>query len=246
MDRLVYTSMSGAKQVMLQQASNNHNLANVSTAGFRADLDAFRSLYLQGPGYGSRVFSEEQRAGVDFSSGRVQHTGRDLDIAISGNGYIAVQTADGQEAYTRSGDLRINAGGLLETGAGHLVLGDGGPVAVPPFEKLEIGSDGSLSLQPLGQSVATLAIVGRLKLVNPDESRLVKRSDGLLVTRDGQSQLADASIRIAAGSLEASNVNAVDALVNMITLSRQFEMNIKMMEQAQENDQASASVMRLS
>lgn len=245
MDRLIYTAMNGAKQVMLRQAANNHNLANVNTTGFRADLDAFKSLPLHGPGFNSRIYTEERSIGIDLSPGQLAHTGRDLDVAIHGDGFIAVQTRDGSEAYTRAGNLRINSNGILETERGDQVLGNGGLISLPPYEKLEIGGDGTISVRPLGQTAATLAAVDRIKLVNPDPQNLVKREDGLLQNRDRATAVADTDVKVVSGALESSNVNAVDALVNMIALSRQFELNVKMMERADSTDRASATLMRL-
>ncbi len=245
MDRLIYTAMNGAKQVMLQQANNNQNLANVNTIGFRADLDAFKSLPLAGPGYASRVYTEERNIGVDLSPGPLMQTGRELDIAVQGQGFIAVQADDGTEAYTRAGSLRVNADGLLETSSGNLVLGEGGVVSLPPFEKLEIGGDGTISIRPLGQTAATLAAVERIKLVKPDPSSLVKRADGLLQNPELVAEVADAEIKVVSGALESSNVNAIDALVEMIELSRVYEVNVKMMERADATDRASATLMRL-
>ncbi len=245
MDRMIFTAMNAAKQIMLQQTSNSHNLANVNTTGFKADLDVFKDKPVYGPGYASRVYAEDQRAGIDFSPGTMRQTGRDLDIAINGDGYIAVQAADGSEAYTRAGDLRINSAGLLETGSGELVLGNGGPVAIPPFQTFEVGADGTISVQPLGQTAATLAVVDRIKLVASPEGGMQKRNDGLFNTADGAALPADATIRVVGGVLESSNVNAIDALVNMIQLARNFEMTVKLMEQTENTDRASASLMEL-
>lgn len=246
MDRMIYTAMNGAKQVMQRQAYNNNNLANVSTAGFRRDFDIVRSMQLYGPGYQSRVYAQETTAGVDHESGRIMQTGRDLDLAIQGEGYIAIQAPDGTEAYTRAGDLKIDSAGFLKTGAGHSVMGNGGLVSIPPFEKLEIGGDGTISVRPLGQTAATLAAVDQIKLVKPDSKDLVKGSDGLLRHRNGEVQAPDASVTVVSGAIESSNVNAVDALVNMIELTRQFELNVKLMERADANNRASATLMRFS
>lgn len=245
MDKMVFLAMSGAKEVMLRQASNNHNLANLNTTGFKADLDAFKSLPVYGPGAASRVYVEDQRAGVDFSSGTLISTGRDLDVAVNGKGYIAIQDHDGSEGYTRAGDLRVNSAGLLETGAGYPVMGNGGPIAIPPFEKLQIGQDGTITIQPLGQTATTLAVVDRIKLVNPTDTDLQKNRNGVLHLKDGETAEADASISLGTGVLETSNVNSVEALVNMIELSRQFEMQIKMMKTAEDNDAAATKLLQL-
>ena len=151
MDEAAYLAMTGAKQTEYAQAINSNNLANISTTGFRADLHEFSSVPIQGPGVDSRINAVVDAYGTDFSQGPTAFTGRDLDVAIQGAGFIAVQARDGSEAYTRAGDFRINAGGLLTTGVGHLVMGDGGPVAIPPNAHLLIGADGTVSVQPLGQ-----------------------------------------------------------------------------------------------
>jgi flagellar basal-body rod protein FlgF len=245
MDRMLYVAMTGASQTMLAQAANNHNLANASTTGFRADLSAFRAMPVFGPGAPSRVYAMAERPGTDFSYGTVLSTGRDLDVAVKGEGWIAVQGPDGKEGYTRAGDLRISSSGQLENGAGHPVLGNSGPIAIPPAEKVEIAADGTVSIQPTGQSAATLAVVDRIKLVKPPLEDLMKDSDGLMRTKDGSAVAADAAVGVAAGSLESSNVNPVDAMVNMISLARQFEMQVKMMRASQENDASAAQILRM-
>jgi len=246
MDEMIYVAMSGAKQTEYAQTINTNNLANISTTGFRADLHSFSSAPIDGPGVESRINSIVESYGTDFTSGPISNTGRDLDVAIQGNGFLAIQGPDGEEAYTRAGDLRINAGGLLTTGAGHLVIGDGGPVAIPPNSSLLIGTDGTVSLQPLGQGPETLAIVDRIKLVNPDVSLLEKGSDGLLRLADGEIADADAGVRLVSGALEQSNVNIAKTMVNMIELSRQYEMQVNVIKTSKENADAAARLMSIS
>jgi flagellar basal-body rod protein FlgF len=245
MDEMIYVAMTGAKQTEYAQSINTNNLANISTTGFRADLHSFSSVPIEGPGVDSRVNTVVESYGTDFTRGPVANTGRDLDVAIQGSGFLAVQGADGEEAYTRAGDLRINAGGLLTTGAGHLVVGDGGPVAIPPNSSLLIGTDGTISLQPLGQGPETLAIVDRIKLVDPDVSALRKGSDGLLRLANGATADADAGVRVISGALEQSNVNIAKTMVNMIELSRQYEMQVNVMKTSKENADAAAQLMRI-
>ena len=245
MDRMLYVAMSGAKQIMLAQAVNNNNLANVSTAGFRADLDAFRSMPVFGPGYPSRVYTMTERPGTDMSAGALTTTGRELDVAVNGQGWIAVQAPDGSDAYTRAGDLRVSVNGQLETGAGHPVMGNGGPIAVPPFDKIEIGSDGTISILPVGQAPSAMAVVDRIKLVNPLQRDMEKGVDGLMRVK-GSDVAPDATVSLAGGVLESSNVNAVEAMVKMIELSRHYETQIKMMRVAQDNDVAATQMMRMS
>ncbi len=245
MDNMVYIAMTGAKQIMLAQAANSNNLANASTTGFCADLAAFRSLPVYGPGYDSRVYAEASNSGVDLTPGSVSPTGRDLDVAVNGNGLLAVQGPDGKEAYTRAGDFNINSAGLLLTGSGMPVLGDNGPITVPPYQGLEIGADGTISIQPLGQTAAVMAVIGRIKLVNPPKELLVKGSDGLLRLSDGSIATTDASVNLVSGALEGSNVSTVDAMATMIELSRQYELQVKIMKEAETNDAYSAKLISL-
>ena len=246
MDRGLYISMSGAKQALLAQAVNSHNLANASTTGFKADLAQFRSMPVYGPGLPTRAYAMTERHGIDFNSGSIQQTGRDLDISLQSDGWIAVQSKSGEEAYTRAGDLRVTPDGLLITGSGLPVLGNGGPITIPAAEKLEIGNDGTISVIPLGDSAATLATIDRIKLVNPDFSQVTKGTDGLFRMKDGSVAAASADVKIISGTLESSNVSVVDAMVTMIELSRNFEMQVKMMETLSENEEASAQLMRVS
>ncbi len=245
MDEMIFLAMTGAKQTEYAQTINSNNLANVSTTGFRADLHSFSSVPIDGPGIESRINPVVESYGTDLSQGPIATTGRDLDVAVQGDGFIAVQAPDGSEAYTRAGDLRVEAGGLLSTGAGHLVMGNGGPVAIPPNSSLLIGGDGSISVQPLGQGPETLAIVDRIKLVNPDVSMLEKGSDGLLRMPEGEIADADASVSVMSGALEQSNVNVAKTLVNMIELARQYEMQINVIKKSEENADAAAQMMRL-
>ena len=245
MDRFLYIAMSGAKETMRAQAVNNHNLANVSTAGFRADLAAFQSRAVVGSGYDSRAYATSSSTGWDSSIGSMQGTGRDLDVAVNGQGWIAVQANDGTEAYTRAGDLRVDPSGMLTNGAGHPVLGDGGPISIPPNSSLSIGGDGSISIVPLGQGPETKAEVGRIKLVNPNTDDLEKGADGLLRMKNGTDAPADASTRIASGVLEHSNVNVAEAMVNMIELQRRFDLQVRAMKTADDNGAASARLLSL-
>ena len=246
MDRMLYVAMSGAKETALAQARNTQNLANARTTGFKASLDAFSSRHVTGPVHETRTYAVAEDMRVDLSPGPLQATGRDLDVAVQGEGWIAVQAPDGGEAYTRAGDLRVDSVGLLTTGTGLPVLGDGGPIAVPPFETLEIGSDGTISIRPLGQEANTLAQVDRIKLVNPDPTELVRGEDGLIRHAQGLEQPPDAGVNLVNGMLESSNVNTVEAMVRMIDLARHFEMQVKMMKTVEDNDAASASLLRLS
>lgn len=245
MDHMLYIAADGAGQIQKAQAVNANNLANISTTGFKAQFEALRALPVYGPGYASRVHTQSETPGVDHSPGSLMATGRNLDIAVNGKGWIAVQAPDGSEAYTRAGDLRVSATGMLETGAGHPVIGDGGPISIPDAQELEIAADGTVSVLPVGQAPSTMAVVGRIKLVDPDANAMVKGDDGLMRMQNGATAEADANVRLASGVLESSNVNSIEALTTMIHLARQFETQVKLMKTAEENDAASAKLMSI-
>lgn len=245
MDRSLYIAMSGAKQTLLAQTSNANNLANTQTPGFKADFEQFRSMPVFGPGFPTRVYAMTERPGSDLSMGSLQTTGNELDVAIKGEGWFAVQDQKGQEAYTRSGELQLTTTGQLLTGNGLPVIGEGGPIAIPPAEKIEIGSDGTISIIPLGGDQAALAVVDRIKVVNPDLNNLEKLNDGLMHTKDGAVLEASAEVSLIQGALEGSNVNAVSALVEMIELARNFELQSKVMKNADDNSGVSAKLMKM-
>jgi flagellar basal-body rod protein FlgF len=244
MDKFLYVAMSGAKETLRAQTANSHNLANASTNGFRADLSAFQARAVAGSGYASRVYATSSTTGWDQTVGAQMSTGRDLDIAVQGDGFIAVQGRDGREAYTRAGDLIVDANGQLMTKTGLPVLGDGGPLSVPPNNSLAIAPDGTISIVPQGQGPETTASIGRIKLVNPGNQNLDRGDDGLFRMRDGSDAPADANLRVASGSLEASNVNAAEAMVNMIELARNFELQVKAIKAAEDNGAVSSQLLR--
>jgi flagellar basal-body rod protein FlgF len=235
MDRMIYLAMSGAKQALTQQATVAHNLANLTTNGFRAETSVFRAVPVVGDGAPTRAFVVDSTPGADFTPGVIQSTGRDLDIAVQGSGWLAVQASDGSEAYTRNGSLQVNANGVLQTRNGNAVLGDGGPISIPNDTLVTVAGDGTVSTVPTGNRPAANSTIGRIKLVNPPEKSLERGSDGLFRVRGGAPAPADANVRVASGSLESSNVNAVDAMVNMITLARGFDMQMKMLQNAEAN-----------
>lgn len=244
MDKFLYVAMSGAKETLRAQTANSHNLANASTNGFRADLSAFQARAVAGSGYASRVYATNSTTGWDQTVGAQISTGRDLDIAVQGDGFIAVQGRDGREAYTRAGDLLVDANGQLMTKTGLPVLGDGGPLSVPPNNSLAIAPDGTISIVPQGQGPETTASIGRIKLVNPGNQNLDRGEDGLFRMKDGSDAPADANLRVASGSLEASNVNAAEAMVNMIELARNFELQVKAIKAAEDNGAVSSQLLR--
>jgi flagellar basal-body rod protein FlgF len=235
--------MTGAKQIMQAQAVNNHNIANASTTGFRADSVAFTSEPIYGPGYATRVNAVAGDAGVDFSSGVVTSTSRPLDIAINGKGFIAVQGADGKEAYTRAGDLRVMESGAVTTATGLPVMSETGPLNIPPSTQVTIGSDGTVSVVPLGSPPDAQSLVDRIKLVNPPTRDLQKGPDGLLHLKSGGQAPTDETVTVTSGVLESSNVNAAQSLVNMIELQRLYEFQIKSINSADADEQSAERLM---
>lgn len=247
MDKALYIAMTGARHNMLAQTNHSNNLANVNTTGFRADFAQARSMAVYGgEGLPTRAYSMTESPGSDFQQGPLQETGRDLDVAINGNGFLAVQSADGSEAYTRAGSLQIDANGLLRTDNGLLVLGNGGPIALPPLAKLSIGNDGTLSMVGLGQGPEAMVEMDRLRLVNPDLQNLEKGEDGLFRQRDGELAIPAAEVRVISGFVEGSNVNAVHEFTQILSLTRQYEMQVKLMKDAEQNSEASAQLLRIS
>jgi flagellar basal-body rod protein FlgF len=244
-DHFVYIAASGAKEAMLAQAVNANNLANASTIGFRRDLVEAQTLYLQGAGERTRAYNVVQGTGTDFRQGPIEQTGRDLDIAINGPGWFAVQARGGGEALTRRGDFRVDEFGQLVNGAGETLIGDAGPIALPPFSSLSIGSDGTISLVPLGERPDAVAALDRIKLVNPPEDEISKNEYGELQVRDGLPVAPSADVQLVTGSLESSNVDTVGAMVHMIELSRQFEQFMKLAKVGEDIDTSSSSLMRL-
>ena len=245
MDKSLYIAMSGAKQTLLAQTANANNLSNTQTTGFKSDLQQFRSQPVFGAGFPTRVYAMTERPGTDLSPGSLQTTGRDLDVAINGEGWLAVQGADGQEAYTRAGDLRITPEGLLQTGTGLQVLGQDGPIAIPAVQKLTIGKDGTISIIPLGSNATTLESLDRIKLVKPELANLEKRDDGLMHLKTAATTEASADVELVQGALEGSNVNAIEAMVAMIELAKNFELQTKVMKSADENSNISAKLMQM-
>lgn len=239
MDRMIFLSMSGAKASMQRQDALANNLANVSTPGFRAEMEAFRAVPVQGSGASTRVYTLETTTGYDASPGAITATGRNLDVAMSGNGWLTVQALDGTEAYTRGGALDVTSDGTLTTRSGLPVLGDGGPLQVPPNTAVSIGADGTVSAK--GTDGKTTAI-GKLKLVTP-EVPLLRGEDGLFRAADGNGLSADPTARVQDGALEGSNVSAVGSMVAMISAARQFEAQMKMIQTADANEKSATQLL---
>ncbi|NRF70331.1 flagellar basal-body rod protein FlgF [Aquincola sp. S2] len=237
MDRMIYLAMSGAKATMQRQDIVAHNLANASTTGFRAELQAFRAVPVVGEGASTRVFALESTPGYNAAPGPVQSTGRALDVAMKGNAWLAVQALDGTEAYTRAGNLDLNTDGQLTTSSGLTVLGDGGPITIPANSELKIGADGTISAKTGNQRPQ---VVGRLKLVTP-EAPLTRGTDGLF--RAAEDLPADQTARLQDGALEGSNVSAIESMVAMIAAARQFEQQMKMLQSAQDKEQAASKLL---
>jgi flagellar basal-body rod protein FlgF len=238
MDRMIYLSMAGAKATMQRQDVLSNNLANASTPGFRAEMTAFRAVPVRGDGASTRVYALESTPGYNAQAGEVQPTGRNLDLALKGNSWLAVQGLDGTEAYTRAGALDVDAEGLLITKTGLTVLGDGGPITIPQNAQVQIAPDGTISATVGNNKPQS---VGKLKLVTP-ETPLQRGDDGLFRAPGGDLS-ADPNARVQDGALEGSNVSPVETMIAMIAASRQFEQQMKMVHSAQEKEQAAAKLL---
>jgi flagellar basal-body rod protein FlgF len=245
MDRMIYTAMTGAKHILDQQATTAHNLANATSTGFKAQVDSFRAVPIVGQGMPTRAFVIDATIGADFNPGAIQATNRDLDVAIQGKGWLAVQRADGSEGYTRNGSLKVSENGVLQTATGLTVMGDGGPISIPPDVTISIAKDGTVSSVANGTLPGPSNAIGRLKLVNPPEVDLVRSADGTFTTKSGSAEV-DANVQVVSGALESSNVNVVDAMVTMISLARQFETQMKLIQSAENNANKASQLLSMS
>lgn len=242
---MIYVAMTGAKHILGQQAAVAHNLANASTNGYRAAESAFRAVPVEGDGLATRTFVVDSTPGANYAPGALQSTGRELDVAVQGPGWIAVQANDGSEAYTRNGSLQVSANGLLQTRDGLNILGDGGPISIPPDSGVSIAKEGTVSVVSNVPPPKSVNVVGRIKLVNPDEKLLVRGGDGLFRLAGGGSAEADPKVALAAGALEGSNVNVVEEMISMISLARQFDLQMQLLNNAQKNATQASQILNL-
>jgi flagellar basal-body rod protein FlgF len=246
MDRLVYTALSGLRSNMSAQDITAHNIANASTPGFKRDIGSAERRDLSSPSsFASRIQSAEGVLASEMAAGPISATGRALDVAMRGKAMLAVQDGDGKEAYTRRGDLRVGATGVLETGDGYAVAGTGGPITVPPATRMEIGEDGTVSIQPQGSDAKDLTAIGQIKLVTPEDDKIAKGLDGLMRAKDRKDLPADADARVDAGSLEGSNVNMMESMVEMIEQARAYEVQVQMISSMKDLDQSSTNLLRI-
>lgn len=247
MDRLIYTAMTGASQTLNRQAAVAHNLANVSSTGYRAEEHRLRAVQVQSnalqKGLATRAFAVDASTHTDYAPGPMISTGRPLDVAVQGPGWLAVQLPDGSEAYTRNGSFEINVNGVVQTRGGLPVQGDGGAITIPPEVAISVGVDGTISALPESGAQNTVSVIGRFKLVNPAETDLVRGDDGLFRMRDRSAAPVDERVSVVAGSLEGSNVNPAEQMVTMISLARQFEMQMKLLSAADANDRAATQIL---
>lgn len=245
MDRLAYASISAMRTAMARQTATAHNLANANTPGFRADMGAAQAIWEPGQGLSTRALPSEETVGSDMRQGAVSHSGKPLDVALQRDALLTVQAPDGSEAYTRRGDLQISDSGLLTTGEGSSVLGDGGPITIPPADKVVIDPQGQISIVPQGGDPKDVQQVDTIKLVSPAGSKIVKGTDGLFRVRGGGALPTDPDARLESGAIEGSNVNASQSLVDMIEASRAWETQVKMLGTAKEMDTSAAQLMQL-
>jgi len=241
MDRMLYTAMTGATEMMHAQSVTANNLANVSTTAFKRELALQQHVPVEGES-SSRHYSIASTTAQDFEPGQMKMTGRSLDVAVEGKGWMAIVGQNGLTGYTRAGSMQVSDSGILMDRSGNMVLGNNGPVAVPPDSELEIAADGTVNV--IGDE-GELALVDRIMLVNPENNSLKKDVDGLFRLRQGGEAPPAAEVRVRSGYLEGSNVSAVEAMTEMIQIARQYEMQVKMMKTADENASRSISLLRL-
>ncbi|MFC3783498.1 flagellar basal-body rod protein FlgF [Sphingopyxis italica] len=245
MDRLIYTSLTAMRGSMSRQTAIANNLANAQTPGFRADIANAQSLWLDGSGLDARAMASEEVLGADMRAGTVTQTGRDLDIAMQGDALLVVQATNGEEAYTRRGDLQISPSGLLTTGDGHPVQGGQGPVTIPPADAISIDQEGRVWVVPQGGDPENPQEVDRLRLATPTGSEIAKGLDGLFRVKGEGILPDDPEARLLTRSLEGSNVTATSALVEMIEASRSWDTQLKMISDVRDMDSATANLMQL-
>jgi len=245
MDDTLWVAMNGAKQALDMQTMYASNLANSKTTGFQADLHQAQSVGLSGA-VSTQVYSVPDAFIPDMTPGNIITTGKELDVAVDAQGFLTVQSPDGSEAYTRSGELQIDANGILTNAHGYPVLGNGGPIAIPPAAKIEIAKDGTISIRPLGKGSKAMVTLDRLKLVKPDPQDLMKTTNGLIKTKSGKVAEADASISVIPGALNSSNVNIVGTMVDMISAARQFEMQMRIMQEVKSQSESAARLLQIS
>ncbi|HAT1864251.1 TPA: flagellar basal-body rod protein FlgF [Legionella pneumophila] len=247
MEPILYNAISGGRSDFKRQEIIANNLANINTPGFKADLYQAQTMYMNNANgnnqFSAHSFVTQNANGVDISPGEIITTGRDLDVAIDGDGWMAVQDSQGREAYTRGGSLRLNPNGQLITASGKVVLGDGGPISIPPAQSIEIGSDGTISIVPLEGDVKSLAILDRIKLVTLDRNNIYKNDEGLIQLKSGAAT-ANSNIKLQSGALEGSNVNAIDQMVAMISAGREFDAQMKLLSTVDDNGQKLAQLLQ--
>jgi flagellar basal-body rod protein FlgF len=245
MDKALYLAMTGAKHNMMAQTAHSNNLANANTTGFRADFAQARSMGVYyGDGHPTRAYSLTERPATDFRPGTVTETGNELDVAIQGDGFIGIETPTGEAALTRAGNLYVDTAGILRTGSNHPVLGSGGPISIPPAEKIDIGSDGTISVVVSGQGAEGPAVLDRIRLVNPAADEMEKREDGLIYMKDNVEAPIDADVTLVSGFVETSNVNTIHEFTEILSKSRQYEMQIKLMKTVERNSESSARLLQ--
>lgn len=245
MDKLAYTAVNAMKSLMTRQTTIANNMANSDTVGFKADMVSAKAQYLSGPGHDSRAMAVERDMQADMNGGPITQTDRPLDIAFEGDAMLAVQAVDGHEAYTKRGDLQIAPSGALLTGDGFPVLGESGPVTLPPVDRVDIGTDGTISYVPLGGDPTLPQQLGKLKLVSATGSEISKGQDTLFHVADDGTLPVDENAKVISGALEQSNVNMTSALVDMIETSRAWETQARLLKMTEELDESGAGIMSL-
>lgn len=245
MDRLIYSSLAAMRGAMQRQATIASNMANLNTVGFRSEMTEAQSMWVKGQGAGSRATVRTEVSGADMTGGDISNTGRDLDVAMNGDAMIAIQAPNGDEAYTRRGDLQVDKSGLMTTGDGVPVVGDQGPITLPPYDHISIGKDGTISIVPQGGNPTEPQQVDKIKMVTPKGSDIRKGTDGLFRNVNGGTLPDDPDATLQSQGLESSNVSASAVLIEMVDASRAWDGQVKMLTTAQDLDKSSTELMRI-
>lgn len=247
MEPILYNAITGGRTDFKRQELIANNLANINTPGFKADLYQAQTMYMDNTNgtnnSNGQSFVVQGPNGIDLSPGEIISTGRDLDVAIDGDGWMAVKDSQGREVYTRGGSLRLDVNGQLITSSGKAVLGDGGPISIPPAKSIEIGNDGTISIVPLDGDIKGLAILDRIKLVTLDRTNIVKNDEGLIQLKQGGKAKADGTVKLINGAIEGSNVKAIDQMVGMISAGREFDAQMKILSTVDDNGQKLAQLL---
>ena len=251
MDKGIYTAVGSINAQRLQETNAIHELANVSTVGFKKAYQiALQSYRVDGDGFKTRFLAANAPSGVvNLAPGSRIATGNALDIFMNDKTLLGVQNEDAQVAFTRRGDIRVNQNGELALVTGQLVLDDGGAAIVPPADQiLSISDEGVVYAVDPEQEVAEPQEVARLMLRDASGVSMEKMKDGLfkvLGLPAGDFETGPNPVSISSGQLEGSAANAMETMVKMMNGVRSFEMKMKLVKELGDLGDSNNTLMRL-